>query len=68
MKQEHITIDLHFSICHMFLINGNIGKNISGRELLLTFDDDSILVKDARMVYLIEYLCNYNINYKGLVI
>jgi hypothetical protein len=28
----------------------------------LTPDDNLMLVKDARMVYLIEYLCNYNIN------
>ena len=42
---------------------------MSTRDLLLaTDDDDLILVKDARMIYLMEYLCIYNINYKGLVI
>lgn len=45
-------------IYHKILIKGNIGKNMSTRDLLLTPDDNLILVKDARMVYAIEYLCN----------
>jgi hypothetical protein len=53
---------MHSIIYHKFLIKGNTGKNTSTRGLLLTPNDDLMLVKDARMAYLIEYLCNYNIN------
>jgi len=61
-NQELYHYRMHSIIYHKFLIKGNIGKNTSTRGLLLTPNDDLMLVKDARMVYLIEYLCNYNIN------